>query len=418
MMTPGKTSIAKLIMVGAMFAPEVAAAGEKVPEVLIRIGGGYPAVAIGGSDLTVFGSDLDPEARCLTDGGPGEKEMQSELEALIASGGRSADNGSAHVRFGSAEFKKLATYPGKPALKFAVAGGGVTVNGERTGRSHIIVEASHGGLSHSGRQFRGRMELVAARESLILINRLPVESYLRGMLDSEMSHSWPMEALKAQAVASRSYAMYQKYFGGRCHYHMESSVLSQVYRGLSHEHAETVRAVEETRGEVLAISGEPVMALFHSCCGGETQGVAGVFGRPSAGLEGVKCGFDAGCPLYRWTRSYSLDAVSDALKKAGLYDGLVESVKGGAGERISVAGSAGEKKMRAAQFRAAIGYNRVPSGVFDAVTTEGRAELRGKGYGHGVGMCQYGARGMARAGWDYGRILRHYFPGAEIMKMY
>ena len=250
------------------------------------------------------------------------------------------------------------------------------------------------------------------------MNRIPIEDYLKGMLGSEMSCSWPIEALKAQAVAARSYAIHQRYYGGKCHYHLESSVIDQVYTGLQKEDISTIQAVADTAGEVLAYEGEPVLALFHSCCGGETRDIAEVFGKPVPYLKPVKCGFDAACPLYRWKRNVSVTKVREVLKNAGLYAGAIEDVSSDEQGRVVVAGAGGKKRLRTDQVRKALGYSAIPGGWFVAKTGGGVVTFAGRGSGHGAGMCQYGAKGMAEAGWDYKKILRHYFKGTEIVKMY
>ena len=132
----------------------------------------------------------------------------------------------------------------------------------------------------------------------------------------------------------------------------------------------------------------------------------------------MKCGFDQACPLYRWKRSIPLSKLAEALKKAGSYAGAVERISSDERGRVVVEGGAGIRTLRTDQLRKALGYTVLPGGRFTATTEGGTVNFAGRGNGHGAGMCQYGARGMADAGWDYKKILLHYFKGAELVKMY
>ncbi|MBI5527964.1 MAG: SpoIID/LytB domain-containing protein [Deltaproteobacteria bacterium] len=395
--------------------PSDARAGE-TPEMMIKVGGGFAAAALSGQDFKVFASELKPGEECLSESPSAGDGGLPDLEGLIESGGKDVRDGAKPADFNGEKFVRISSFPGRHTLKFGLKKSVITINGEGSGYGHLILEAAGGSITFDKRTFRGRMELVAsARDGLAVVNRIPIEDYLKGMLGSEMSHSWPLAALKAQAVAARSYAVHQRYFGGKCHYHVESSVIDQVYTGLQKEEISTIQAVADTAGEVLSYGGEPALALFHSCCGGQTRDIAEVFGKPVPYLKGRKCGFDSACPLFRWKRTVPLEKLGDALKKAGLLSGALDSVSIDERGRAVLNGS---RKIRTDQLRRAVGYNAIPGGWFTVSSEVGQAVFSGRGSGHGVGMCQYGAKGMAEAGWDYRKILGYYFSGAELIRMY
>jgi len=400
----------------ALFVPEGMVIASEMPDVLIKVGDTCFKADFKGVDLGIYAGGKDSGSGCLA-----QKNTDNDLPDIsefIESGKKT---GAVDEKDASGEkLKKLDAYSGKNKSVVEQKNGVLYINGSRTEFSHLIIESSDSVLTYSGKSFRGKMEVIAGSggNGMMVINRLDIEDYLKGMLNAEMSHTWPEEALKAQAVASRTYAIHQRSYGSRCNYHMESSVISQVYGGLKHEYPSVKAAVEATRGEVLAIGGEPVLALFHSCCGGHTRDCADAFGNSSPGLKAVSCDEEAPCPLKHWQRSLSLNKIEQALKKAGIYNGNVESVTVDKKGLVVISGGAGEKRIKPDAFRQAAGYTVIPSARFTADMKGSNVTFTGSGSGHAVGMCQYGAKGYAIAGWDYRKILKHYYTGAEILKMY
>ena len=155
---------------------------------------------------------------------------------------------------------------------------------------------------------------------LLAINRLPLETYLLGIVGSEMSPAWPIEALKAQAVAARTYAMQRRMMmrAANKRYDLASSVLSQVYKGAERIRPSVIRAVKETRGEVLAYSHSLVEALFHSTCGGKTVAAHEAFGHRVPYLKPKTCQWCRPSSRYRWRVALPIDEVSKRLRRAGL----------------------------------------------------------------------------------------------------
>jgi len=262
-------------------------------------------------------------------------------------------------------------------------------------------------------EVRGDIVVRPVRGRLQLINVLPLEEYLGAVLGGEMPASFPLEALKAQAVAARTYAVQKKLSSLGEPYYLGSSVLSQVYAGISREDPRTRQAVEATRGMLLTYELQPIEAYFHASCGGRTESGSDALGRALPYLKPVDC------PCGKLKRSHwSLKVSRDTLEKAlGGSAGSLEVLSRtstGRVRRIEV----GTHRMDAATFRAKLGYSEVKSLSF-TVEKEGEGYLlRGKGYGHGAGMCQWGAKLFADEGWTYQRILAHYYPGTALQKLY
>jgi stage II sporulation protein D len=252
------------------------------------------------------------------------------------------------------------------------------------------------------------------------IEDLRLEDYVAGVVAGEMPSSFPVEALKAQAVAARSYALTRKMEAQRTGkpWDISAGVLTQVYQG---RHSAAARAAADaTLGEVLVLGMEPVEAYFHSSCGGRTESGKAALGRDLPYLAPVECGFCDDAPGVRWRREFS---AADLGRTAGL-GGAADAVRvtartdTGRAERVEIARGGRTAAMSAADLRQRLGFSRLPSLAFDVERTAGGFAFEGRGQGHGAGMCQHGAAGMARAGKSYREILAHYYPGTEVVKMY
>jgi len=274
-----------------------------------------------------------------------------------------------------------------------------------------------------GRAFGGFIRLLAAGGRLAVINVLDVESYLEGVLGSEMPYYWPAEALKAQAVAARTYALYYCRTRADSPWHLRSTVEDQVYKGGAR--ARSIReAVRATRGEVLLHEGRLFPAFFHSTCGGATESPGKALGKPEFDfLQGVTCPFCRRSPHRFWRSVIGAEDLADRLMAAGVEVGRpirsVEAVVTEEGGRaVRVTWPEGEVVVPIVDFRRAVGRMRVKSGKFRARREGEEFVFRGRGLGHGAGMCQYGARGMAEAGYTYDSILAHYYRNTELKRLY
>lgn len=286
----------------------------------------------------------------------------------------------------------------------------------------ILLQAQ-GTLKVDKGRYLGRIEVVVDEKArrVRVVNRLPLETYLLGIVGSEMPASWPLEALKAQSVAARTYAMYRRMMmraAGRP-YDMESTVLSQVYKGADHIRPRVIRAVEETRGQVLSFAHGLVEAMFHSTCGGHTRSAASVYGREVPYLKARRCEWCRGSSRYRWRVRVPMKKLTAALQARDLVKGAVQAVRRPKGSPVVEVATRGRRvSVPPRQVRAALGYGALYSGAFTARSRRGEVVFRGRGFGHGVGMCQWGARGMAAAGRSHVDILEHYYAGAAVRRIY
>jgi stage II sporulation protein D len=263
------------------------------------------------------------------------------------------------------------------------------------------------------KEVRGDVVVRLVRGRLQLINVLPLEAYLAAVLGGEMPASFPEEALKAQAVAARTYAMEKKLGALGEPYYLGSSVLSQVYAGISREDARTQAAVRDTRGQILTFHLQPIEAYFHASCGGRTESGRDALGRDLPYLKPVDCPCGK-LPQSRWSLELSPDTLEKALGRDADSLQVLSRTPTGRARRIQV----GDHRMDATTFRAKLGYSEVKSLSF-TVEKEGAGYLlHGRGYGHGAGMCQWGAKGYADQGWAYRRILAHYYPGTDLQTLY
>ncbi len=274
------------------------------------------------------------------------------------------------------------------------------------------------GLEWEGELFRGRVLVEQSRGELYVVNTLPVEAYLASTVGGEMSASWNLEALKAQAVAARSYAIYRHAHPKHSLYDLERTTEDQVYFGVRSESPRTWNAVKETVGLYLAQSGKPALAHYHSRCGGETVTAEGVWNRDqSPGLR-VPCAYCRRFP-FRWLASWT---PAEFLRKLGLAPsaqaGVVPIRRSESGRVYDVEVSNGEETRRfsADNLRRLLGYSTVKSSTFSVTPGSHQVQAEGVGAGHGVGMCQWGAKYLADKGVPFDKILAHYYPLHSLKK--
>jgi len=332
----------------------------------------------------------------------------------------------------------------------------------------------------SGRPFRGILEIrIGPDGGLLVMNEVNLEDYLLGVIPREMPASWPEEALKAQAVAARTYAASQVLAAraSGATYDLLATSDSQVYGGVEAEQPATDRAVASTRGVVITYGGELISAVYHSSSGGHTEDSENIWVSCRPYLRGVP-DYDQASPKYTWERDMTVDDITARLAAAGYLLGTVAAVEpsselgvSGRPLRVTFRGSAGAVTLKGEEARRVLG---LPSSWFDVkVDAEGAANLighmeygqdvvvagaangapnqltrrvgqsyclscdgtlwrvsdytilynrtvvgcvrlEGHGWGHGVGLSQWGARSLAEDGWSYGDILRHYYTGVAL----
>ena len=297
------------------------------------------------------------------------------------------------------------------------------------------------------RKFRGIFEFYSdGHDTMYVVNVLHVEDYLRGVLAPEIGRRKPeeIEAVKAQAVAARTYALATRNKYPDKEYDLVNEILDQVYTGVEGEFRLCDNALKQTRGEVMKADGNLIDAFYHSTCGGHTDNIEDVWEKSAKSyLKSVED--DTFCnwsKYYTWDEEFPaatlLGNVRSYLKSTGrtssrlgsqLQDLQIESRSiGGRIASLNIITEAGTTNLGKDIIRWAFARPGLP-GILRSSDFEldlkrnanGRistVSIHGRGYGHGVGMCQCGAIGRARAGLTYDQILTHYYTGVQIQKLY
>ena len=279
----------------------------------------------------------------------------------------------------------------------------------------------------NGKTFKGSMEiLVQPHGRLTVINQLPLEDYVMGVLAGEIPRNWPLEALKAQAIAARTFAVLQRMTAREKNesYDLESTALSQVYQGLDLVNDHIRQAVLETKGRIMTYDSKPISAFFHSNCGGETCGAMDVWSQDKPYLQPVSCPFGNNGAHFRWHTEIPVRDLVRKLRAAGVRIGDVAGLtvldrdEGNRILRLSILDADGSRiKLKGSAFRMAVGPDLIRSTRFSAEISGDKAVFNGKGWGHGVGLCQEGACGMALKGYGAFDILRYYYRGIMVEKL-
>ena len=254
------------------------------------------------------------------------------------------------------------------------------------------------------------------------INLVSLEEYLYSVVPSEMSPSWPGAALQAQAICARTYVLQRS--SPRRAYDLVPSEADQVYRGIASESAAGRAAVDATAAQVLTYSGRYAQAMYSSCCGGHTESSSDAWGGSAfAYLGGVVCTHCTDSPNYRWSHDIPRASVSAAFATEmapygalqGFYVGATDA--SGRAKTIELRCERGSAFVKGSDFRTRVGSRIVPSTLIaeigPSLSSPDNTLIKGAGLGHGVGLCQWGARGMALGGSSSSDILQYYFPGTS-----
>jgi stage II sporulation protein D len=281
-------------------------------------------------------------------------------------------------------------------------------------------------ISLNGKRLRGTVEIVRQADlKLLVVNQVALEDYLRGVLSKEAPDYWPLEALKAIAIAARTYGVYQRFLKEVNTYDVTGDVMSQDYGGKTAEKTATTRAVKATAGWILMYRGSLFPTFYHSTCGGMTEH-ARVMGRfDLAPLRGhVACPLCTASPFSTWQRRLTKEDVNWALHKSSHGTvGTVQDVRvgprtqSGRAEQIAIIGSRRTLALSGYEFRALFGFESIRSTFLTITPVPDGFVVEGRGWGHGVGMCQWGAAELARRGFSAPEILAFYYPGAELVHL-
>lgn len=381
------------------------------------------------------------------------------------------------------------------------ANGMAKINDVPFKREISITPAGGAFIHYNGKPYRGRFGIILKEGGLTIINLLSIEEYLYGVLGAEISPSWPFEALKAQAVVSRTYALNNMGRHGSKGFDFCTENHCQGYRGVSCEDPILNKAVDATRGEVLTYNGVIAKVFYHSDSGGYTASARSVWGEDIPYLKGVREDFyhENGSPYKRWRLEIPATKLAELLSDAGYDVGIPKDIKVSKRDEfnfraisVKITGTKDSIEIPASRFRQILGYNMLRSTAFEVSskgstirsepvreTTKNEEEYKpkkrryvnvrellerglsydeiililaeaygiierdvtprderpreiiripsekddlifvfeGRGWGHGVGMNQWGARTLAERGKSYIEIIKFYFPGISIKKL-
>lgn len=260
--------------------------------------------------------------------------------------------------------------------------------------------------------YRGRVLVMPSGGKVTAVNWVDLEAYLYSVLGAEMPASWPQEALKAQAVAARSYALYRRDRRLSEPFDVGTTTAHQVYKGLASEAPSTIAAVNATRGQVLTHNGRVIEAVFHSSSGGHTENVEDVWQQPLPYLRSVP-DFDQDAPVFRWSETFTASQFQQRVTGIGRLQAVATErvTPQGRVASMRLQGSQGTRTLTGTQLRQALGLR---STLFSVSIQGDTIRFDGRGFGHGLGMSQWGARGLALQGYTYPQILGHYYQGTVL----
>jgi stage II sporulation protein D len=340
--------------------------------------------------------------RVLLTAGPAEVALEGDTVRLWGADGRLAAESSGRV-------------------SLSAVGERIRVNGNRL-LGDSLDAAGIPELRVAGRPVGGRVRVIARRGTLLAVAVVPLETYVAAVVSREAPPKFSPEALKAMAVAVRTYAVTMARTPRDPDYDMAASVEDQVFEGVDDGTPPFREATEATRGEVALYLGEPARTVYHSTCGGRTESAANAWGKDVPYLRDQLCEDCSGSPVYRWEYRMSAAEGRRVAQALGVRPGkdLWFSVTAwsptGRASRLRITSAGVSRFVSAAEFRKVVGYARVRSLKMEISAAADGWIIRGQGYGHGVGMCQFGANGMARAGMGYREILARYYPGVQIAR--
>ncbi|MFY9269182.1 MAG: SpoIID/LytB domain-containing protein [Candidatus Manganitrophaceae bacterium] len=294
-------------------------------------------------------------------------------------------------------------------------------NGKERSEKELLFLPRRGGKIIINRQtYDGLIRVKRKPEGLLVVNEIDIERYLRGVVPAEMSPDWEPEALKVQAVISRTYALYQRENRKQKDFDLVNTVLGQVYQGESGEDGRASAAISKTKGKVLTYEGGLAVTFFHSTSAGPTEDAAERWNISAPYLKGVNCPLDRDSPYHDWKRSIPLETLERALEKIGYSVGAIATLtplewsRAGRLLTVRILSSGGEWIIKAEDLRKALGYKVLPSTRFTVESFGKEIRINGMGYGHGVGLCQWGAKVMAEKGLSFDEILLYYYPGVRL----
>ena len=343
------------------------------------------------------------------------------VRVLLADNQSSAEikhSGRIYVYTQDLEKKYKVSDAGTLAVRFA-GKGTVQVGTLKSNQPIIIEPAKDTLLTWNNNIYSGKIFIIPAQNTFLLVEHANLETYLYGVLPYEMSYSWPLEALKAQAVAARTYTLKTLEHVKNKYFDLYSDVRSQMYKGGGKQYPSVKDAVDGTKSQVLTFNDKLFYTYYHGNCGGGTDSVSSwnPYAKSIKPLAGAICEYDSHSKSHSWKQDVPISKIKSYTQKEGL-GGNLKNIKvthkthTGRATQLLLQTSKGKKAVACNPFRLAMGLKSCK--ISEIKLHNNHVHFEGRGYGHGVGMCQDGAAGMARSGKKYTQILKNYYPGSTL----
>jgi stage II sporulation protein D len=296
----------------------------------------------------------------------------------------------------------------------------------RWGKSKLLSSpidvASTAGLRIDGKTAVSRIRVTAVKGKLHPVAVVPLEEYVAAVSAREAPSSFHPESLSALAVSVRTYVLLSMEKPRASTHDVVASVEDQVFEGLDGVAPVYRKAAESTSGEVIGYGDSLARAVFHSTCGGRTENAKDAWGSEVPYLHSVACGDCLDSPAHKWNYRMTSKEGRRTAQSLGVVAGedlrfdVTEKSSTGRASRVRISSGGVSREVSAAVFRKTVGYSKVKS-LRMKIGSDGNGwNFTGEGYGHGVGMCQWGANGMAKNGKTYPEILARYYPGTYLAR--
>jgi len=279
----------------------------------------------------------------------------------------------------------------------------------RVGAAELIIEPQDNGYVWIGdRWYRGTTHLIQQADNITAINHVDLEQYLYSVVGAEAVSSWPIEALKAQAVAARSYALYKRNTESSSIYDLDTTIGTQVYKGLDTEYTTTHQAVNGTLGQIMTYNNQVILAAFHSSSGGHTENVEDIWTAPLPYLRAV-VDYDHESPVFEWQQVIPVNKIRSLVAGIGKIKGLqpAEMTPHGRIITMEVTGDRGTTTVSGKQLRKVLDLR---STLFRVATDGNNLHVKGR-------LSQWGAYYLAKQGVNYHQILSHYYQSANLTEL-
>lgn len=309
-------------------------------------------------------------------------------------------------------------------LEIVCKRGHVLCNGKRCLTNQLKINPVADVLACDGHTYQGSLLIVKKHDTVYLINELDIEDYLFGVLRWESWPGWPIEVNKAFAIASRSYVVARivQAHKKKIPFHIRRTNIHQTYKG-SHELVYLREAVDQTRGMILTHNNKPIDAMFDVCCGGIIPAyMHGVdFEKAPYLARSYACSFCKSCKSYSYSHQFSLKELEPLiLKEVPQIKNLkelkvIKRDKAGVVQEVFARGAGGSSVLTGKQFYSLL--DKIKSFCFSVYKKGQQFIVDGKGFGHHLGICQWGARAMVEQGRHYLHVLQFYYPGAVMKQL-